>query len=67
MNEPPQKNTGIIGGKFMAREKVLNPDTGHYFTTADFSVGGEVTLRGQRFILQAADPRTLAFLASESA
>lgn len=67
VNEPPQKNTGIIGGKFMAREKVLNPDTGHYFTTADFSVGGEVTLRGQRFILQAADPRTLAFLASESA
>ncbi len=64
VNEPPQKNTGIIGGKFMAREKVLNPATGHYFTTEDFGVGKEVVLRGQTFVLQAADSRTAAFLAS---
>ena len=64
MYEPPQKNTGIIGGKFMAREKVINPDTGHYFATPEFFVGAEVTLRGQRFKLLAADGRTTEFLAA---
>ncbi len=62
MYEPPQKNTGIIGGKFMAREKVRNPSTGNFFDTSEFFVGAEVVLRGQTFILQSADARTLAFL-----
>ncbi len=61
--EPPQKNTGIIGGKFMAREKVVNPDSGHFFTTSEFKVGAEVTLRSQKFCLVGCDGRTAAFLA----
>lgn len=64
--EPPQRNTGIIGGKFMAREKVRNPDTGNFFDTKDFFVGAEIVARSQRFVLDSADGRTEAFLAENA-
>ena len=61
--EPPQRNTGVIGGKFMAREKIRNTDTGKFFATEDFFVGAEIIARAQRFVLFDADERTKAFLA----
>ena len=66
MFEPPQRNTGIIGGKFMAREKVRNPDTGNFFNTSEFFVGAEIVARSQRFVLESADDRTLVFLADSA-
>jgi len=65
--EPPQRNTGIVGGKFMAREKIRNADTGNFFATSDFTVGAEIVARGQRFVLDAADGRTAEFLAAAAA
>lgn len=61
--EPPQRNTGVIGGKFMAREKLRNPDTGDFFGLDDFRTGAEIPVRGQRFVLGEPDKRTEAFYA----
>lgn len=64
--EPPQRNTGVIGGKFMAREKIRNADTGRFFDTADFYVGAEIVARSVRFVLDSCDGRTAEFLASRT-
>jgi hypothetical protein len=56
----------VIGGKFMAREKIRNADTGRFFDTADFFVGAEIVARSVRFVLDSCDGRTAEFLASRA-
>jgi Ca2+-binding EF-hand superfamily protein len=48
--EPPQRNSGIIGGAFAARKKYTNPDSGKYFVPGDFFVGAVVVVN--RFKLE---------------
>jgi hypothetical protein len=56
MYEPPQRNSGIVAGKFLQRTKVKNPDTGDYFRAADLEVGAVVTINRQQFkLLQATE------------
>jgi hypothetical protein len=42
--EPPQQNSGIIGGKFLERMEVLNPDSGQKFSAFDFQIGSTVMI-----------------------
>jgi hypothetical protein len=37
--EPHQRNSGIIGGKFLERKKIKKPDSDSYYETADFYIG----------------------------
>lgn len=49
--EPPQKNSGLVGGKFLERGIVKNAETGGRFTGKDFYTGARVRLNGFEFII----------------
>ena len=49
--EPPQRNSGIVAGKFLFRIKIKNPETGEYFKPADLEVGRILTINGSKFEL----------------
>lgn len=37
--EPRQRNSGILGGKFMEKGRILKPDNKSYYQSADFHIG----------------------------
>ena len=53
--EPPRRNSGIIGGKFLEKGKRKNPATGAYYCMADFVVDSEIVINGFKFILTEMD------------
>ncbi|TPX32330.1 hypothetical protein SmJEL517_g04501 [Synchytrium microbalum] len=60
--EPPQRNAGILGGKFMERKRVLLPGSAlsdaegpKYYKTADLNVGATVEVLKHKFVLLDAD------------
>mmetsp|Transcript_22425 Transcript_22425/g.78593 ORF Transcript_22425/g.78593 Transcript_22425/m.78593 type:complete len:763 (-) Transcript_22425:246-2534(-) len=57
--EPPVRNSGIVGGKWLASGKYKNPDTGEYVVAGDLYVGGTVTLKGQQLVIESADEYSL--------
>lgn len=61
--EPAQRNSGIIGGKFLQRCRCRKPD-GTVFQSSDFNVGGEITVNHYRFKLVETDERTLNYMES---
>lgn len=58
--EPVIKNSGIMGGSFMAREKVWKPKLKYesYYGLDDFVVGGVITAHGHSFELIICDDFT---------
>ena len=59
--ETAKKNSGIVPGKFLRRQKVMNQATGEYFNLKDFFVGAELTIYNYRFILVDLDAFTMNF------
>ncbi|XP_053168976.1 EF-hand domain-containing family member C2 isoform X2 [Hemicordylus capensis] len=62
MFEPPQRNTGVIGGKFLERSRVKKPgqelyksELSEYYTAQDLYVGAKVCFHGHVFLLVDAD------------
>ncbi|KAM9319344.1 EF-hand domain-containing family member C2 [Gastrophryne carolinensis] len=60
--EPPQRNSGILGGKFLERGRIKKPDQelfksemSEYFKAADLYVGARVNFNGHHFVLIDAD------------
>ncbi|XP_042312233.1 EF-hand domain-containing family member C2 isoform X1 [Sceloporus undulatus] len=60
--EPPQRNTGVIGGKFLERSRVKKPgqeqyksELSEYYTAVDLYVGAKVCFHGHVFLLVDAD------------
>lgn len=60
--EPPQRNAGIIGGKFMERTRVLKPGSSlgelggpTYYDASDLYVGTTIDVFKHRFVLLDAD------------
>ncbi|XP_053560606.1 EF-hand domain-containing family member C2 [Bombina bombina] len=60
--EPPQRNSGILGGKFLERCRVKKPgqeifksELSEYFKAEDLYVGARVNLQSHNFILVDAD------------
>merc|ERR1719482_2066723 len=49
--EPPQRNSGFIGGKFLERGKHTNVDTGKFFDKDDFKVNGKIHICGRCFLV----------------
>mmetsp|Transcript_17335 Transcript_17335/g.30925 ORF Transcript_17335/g.30925 Transcript_17335/m.30925 type:complete len:752 (-) Transcript_17335:1054-3309(-) len=65
--EPAQRNSGIIGGKFLQRQlvKKVGPDglpTGENLSARDFYVGANVTVNTHDFVVYSTDERSLAFM-----
>lgn len=64
--ESVQRNSGILGGKFLQRQKVTNTETGKPFVASDFYLGAKVTINKFRFFVASSDERSLCFMEENS-
>lgn len=62
VNEIVQRNSGCMGGRFAAKRRMKNPDTGVYFTLADLAVGKYVTINAHPLVITRADEHCLQYL-----
>jgi hypothetical protein len=69
--EQAGRNTGIMGGKFLARSTWTNPATGKRYSAQDFTVGAEVQFTrgntGYGFKITDVDEATLRFMEGQPA
>lgn len=63
--EPPQRNSGIVAGKFLQRTKMKNPETGEYFKASDLEIGRIVTINGLRFQLLEATEYAMSYMEAD--
>jgi len=63
--EPPQKNSGIVGGKFLERTRVKKPDSHEYYNQADFYTGAQIEFNKFPFVLYQADEYSLSYMESD--
>ena len=63
--EPPQKNSGVMGGKFISRDRMKKPNSHEYYTQADFYTGAKVVFHNFGFILYQADEYSLSYMESD--
>ena len=59
--EPPQRNSGIVGGKFLERQKVKSPQNKVY-TKQDLTVGSHIIVYCRAFMIMSADDYTLSYM-----
>jgi len=65
--EPPQRNSGIIGGKFLERGRIAKPkiqgaDPIVYYQAEDLYVGSRVELNRHKFVLIDTDEYALRYM-----
>ncbi|XP_070274534.1 EF-hand domain-containing protein 1 [Myotis yumanensis] len=69
--EPPVRNSGIIGGKYLGRTKVAKPHSppGNpiYYSPSDFFIGAVIDVFGHRFIILDTDDYVLKYMESNAA
>ncbi|GLE00936.1 hypothetical protein PINS_up009733 [Pythium insidiosum] len=66
--EPAQRNSGIVGGKFLERTRVKRSDgSGAYLGLNDFYVGARVQISGQRFVIYEMDDYSMHFMETHAA
>jgi hypothetical protein len=64
VTELVQRNSGFTGGRFAAKKRIKNPDTGVYFTLADLAVGKYVNIKSHPMLIIRADERCLQWCES---
>lgn len=62
--EPAKRNSGIIGGKFLKRQRIKKPKTTGYYTAGDFYVGSCITIFNHNFIVCEVDEHTVKYMES---
>lgn len=60
--EPHQRNSGIVGGKFLERMRIKKPNTDTYYKSTDLYVGNKVNFKNHKFILKEADEYAYAYM-----
>ncbi|NWI95320.1 EFHC1 protein, partial [Pitta sordida] len=64
--EPPVRNSGISGGKYLKRTRVAKPGSTPedpiYYEPSDFTIGSTVEVFGHRFVITDADEYVLNYL-----
>ncbi|KAM8778954.1 EF-hand domain-containing protein 1 [Rhynchonycteris naso] len=69
--EPPVRNSGIIGGKYLGRTKVVKPHSSVenpiYYGPSDFFIGAVIDVFGHRFIILDTDQYVLKYMESNAA
>ena len=63
--EPPQKNSGIVGGKFLERGRIKKPQSHEYYCQADFYTGSVLEFHCWKFVVYQADEYTLSYMESD--
>lgn len=73
IHEPPLRNSGIAGGKFLERQRVKKPnqvrnplEVSEYFGPRDFFVGAHVVINGFEFYIYDADEYAFKLMEKES-
>uniref|UniRef100_A0A670YAK6 EF-hand domain containing 1 n=1 Tax=Pseudonaja textilis TaxID=8673 RepID=A0A670YAK6_PSETE len=66
--EPPMRNSGIIGGKYLGKTRIAKPgsctDNPVYYEPADLTIGAMIEVFGHRFIIVDADHYVLNYMES---
>lgn len=69
--EPPVRNSGIIGGKFLERTRVAKPGSSlekpEYYGPQDFYIGAVIEIFKHRFIITNADAFVLKYIEDHKA
>ncbi|OWK13096.1 EFHC1, partial [Cervus elaphus hippelaphus] len=69
--EPPVRNSGIIGGKYLGRTKVVKPGSSVenpvYYGPSDFFIGAVIEVFGRRFVILDTDDYVLKYMESNAA
>ncbi|XP_003404484.1 EF-hand domain-containing protein 1 isoform X1 [Loxodonta africana] len=69
--EPPVRNSGIIGGKYLGRTRVVKPnslvDNPDYYGPGDFFIGAVIDVFGHRFVILDVDEYVLKYMESNAA
>ncbi|EFJ52449.1 hypothetical protein VOLCADRAFT_79034 [Volvox carteri f. nagariensis] len=60
--EPPVRNTGIAGGKFLERQRIYKPRSEEIYTYLDLYVGSVIEVFNRSFELLEADEYTLTYM-----
>lgn len=67
--EPPQRNSGVVGGKFLERGRIQKPgqeifksDMSEYYVAKDIYVGAETTFNDHVFIIEDADEYAMQYM-----
>ncbi|KAI8916212.1 hypothetical protein EDD86DRAFT_186173, partial [Gorgonomyces haynaldii] len=60
--EPPTRNSGVLGGKFLEQKRIKKPDSNQYYESADFYIGAELVFYNHHFILKDADEYAIKFM-----
>eukprot|EP01063_Lacrimia_lanifica_P011426 TRINITY_DN1820_c0_g1_i1.p1 TRINITY_DN1820_c0_g1~~TRINITY_DN1820_c0_g1_i1.p1 ORF type:complete len:786 (+),score=339.00 TRINITY_DN1820_c0_g1_i1:77-2359(+) len=60
--EPPQRNSGIIGGKFLQRTKVRHSNTNQPLLATDLFIGADVEIHNHKFAVYASDEKSLTLM-----
>lgn len=60
--EPPVRNNGIAGGKFLERQKVYKPESEEIYTYMDLYVGSTMQIFNRTFELMEADEYTYTYM-----
>jgi len=58
IHEPPQRNLGIVTGKFLEKNVHLNMQTGQLFRSEDLYPGARIEVHGRAFVLLDCDEYT---------
>ncbi len=61
ISEPKQRNSGILQGPFLKRQKVLGPDAKTFLNPFDFHVGEFIVICARKIFLATCDPFTRNF------
>ncbi|XP_013366215.1 PREDICTED: EF-hand domain-containing protein 1 [Chinchilla lanigera] len=68
--EPPVRNSGIMGGKYLGRSRVVKPlspvDNPVYYGPGDFFIGAVIEVFGHRFVILDADEYVLKYMESNA-
>jgi len=63
--EPPQKNSGVMGGSFIKRSRVKKPNSHEFYTQADLYTGAQIEVNKFQFVLYQADEYSLSYMESD--
>jgi hypothetical protein len=63
--EPPQKNSGIVGGKFLERGRIKKPASHEYYCQGDLYTGAVIEFNRWKLVVYQADEYTLSYMESD--
>merc|ERR1712159_745556 len=71
--EPPQRNSGVVGGKFLERGRIKKPgqdifksEMSEYYMACELYIGAEVTFNDHIFIIEDADEYAMHYMEHHS-